>query len=89
MTFRLGLNKKQQILCAKWLKEGVNPESIAKKFKTTEEVVLRFTQEKLDTVKEKQKVRLEQQKKYEAEQKAKAAVLTQALASNVDGPDFV
>lgn len=80
MPFKVGLNRQEQIQCAKALAEGVDPKAIAKKFRTSEEVVKRFTQEKLDAAKARAKAREDEIKETKEANAGKAAVLREALA---------
>jgi len=75
MARKNGLNRKEQILCAKWLTEKVPVEDIAKKLKTSETIVKRFTQDKLDAAAKRAKARLTDQSKQAEETRKKAALL--------------
>ena len=87
MARKMGLNVKEQILCAKWLKEGVDPKQIAKKFKTTAAIVKRFTQEKLDAFKEKSQGRAAELAEKQIEDGKKADVVKKVL-DNMQDDDF-
>ena len=87
MPHKVGLNKKEQIQCAKWLEEGIDPKLVAKKFKTSVEVVGRFTQEKLDEAKDKADKRAGKMNKVVQQQRKKAKILTDAI--EVTKEDFI
>lgn len=90
MAHKVGLNRKEQIMCAKWLTEGIPAKDVAKKLRTSVDVVKRFTQEKLDAAAEKAKGRLTRQNKVSAAQKKKAAILKEAIdLTKDDKEDFV
>ena len=88
MSFKVGLNRKEQIQCAKWLSEGVPAEAVAKKFHTSADVVKRFTQEKLDEARAKAQKRTEGAVKAATARKQKASVLKAALTLP-DDDEFV
>lgn len=85
MSFKVGLNRKEQIQCAKWLSEGVPAEAVAKKFHTSVDVVKRFTQEKLDEAAAKAKKRTDGAVRAAAVRKQKASVLKEALTLPEEG----
>ena len=87
MPHKVGLNKKEQIQCAKWLTEGIEPQLIAKKFKTSAEVVLRFTQEKMDAAADKANKRAKKMNLVTQNQRKKAEILSEAI--EVTKEDFV
>lgn len=88
MACKVGLNRQEQLLNAKWIKEGVSPEDLAKKFHTSVEVVLRFTQEKLDAAANKAKERTVKSAKAAKAQSKKAAILSEVLKTpDEDGDD--
>ena len=89
MARKNGLNRKEQVLCAKWLKEGISAQDIAKKFSTSAEIVNKFTQGKLDAAAAKAKDRMETQNKATAQMKKKAAVLNETLEQAKKDADFV
>ena len=80
MARKNGLNRKEQLQAAKWMEEGIAPKAIAKKFRTTETIVKRFTQEKLDAA---DKAALKRKNAYAKQRQvnqAKAEVLNSALS---------
>lgn len=79
MARKNGLNRKEQILAAKWMTEGIDPSQIAKKFHTTAEVIKRFTQEKMDAAEKRAQDRLKAQNKATTARREKAKVLTEAI----------
>ncbi len=79
MAHKVGLNRKDQILCAKWLTEGIDPKLVAKKLKTSESVVMKFTQEKLDAADEKARARAKKLNMVMQKQRQKAAILSDAI----------
>lgn len=87
MARKVGLNRKEQIQCAKWLTEGVPARDIAKKFKTSPEVVAKFTQKALDEAHKRAADRAAQQGKIAQKQATKAAILKKAIELNEEG-DF-
>lgn len=87
MTLKMGLNRKEQIQAAKWMKEGVPADAIAKKFSTTTAIVKQFTQENLDKATAKAKARLSALTKAEQARRQKAAVLKEAIELK-DETDF-
>lgn len=88
MAHKNGLNRKEQIQCAKWLKEGIPAADLAKKFHTSVSVVKKFTQEKLDEAAKKARDRASKQGKISQNQKAKAAVLTEAIKISKSDSEF-
>lgn len=82
MARKNGLNRKEQLLCAKALTDGIKPDLVAKKFKTSVAVVKRFTQANLDAADKKAKDRLTAQKKVAEEQRATAGVIKQVIAKD-------
>lgn len=84
MARKNGLNRKEQIQCAKALTEGVPAKMVAKKFGTSVEIVNRFTQKKLDEVKKKASDRETAQKKASKARRAKAQVLSEAIEIGKD-----
>lgn len=88
MARKNGLNRKDQILCAKWLTEGVAAQDIAKKLKTSVAIVKLFTQEALDTATAKAKARLIAQGKASKKHKETAEVLKKVLAKTEDDGNF-
>jgi len=79
MARKIGLNRKEQLQAAKWMKEGISAKDIAKKFHTSAEVVKRFTQEKLDEADERARKRAEGQNRVLANKRRKAEVLKEAI----------
>lgn len=88
MAHKNGLNRKDQIMCAKWLTEGIPESDIAKQMHTSVAVIKRFTQEKLDAATEKAQKRTTLQNKVSANQRKKAAILKDAI-DLTRGEDFV
>ena len=88
MARKNGLNQKEQILCAKWLGEKVDPEAIAKKFGVTVAIVNKFTPEKLKAADAAAKKRQQAYIKKQQENRDKAEVLTAALSSQKADSDF-
>lgn len=86
MARKNGLNRKEQLLCAKWLEEGVEAKDIAKKFSTSVGIVRKFTQKALDKAEAAAKDRMEKQNKATQKKKATAAVLKETLEQT--GGDF-
>jgi len=90
MPHKTGLNRKEQIQCALWLTEGIDPKLIAKKFRTSVDVVKRFTQEKLDEAADKANARAKKMNLITQKRREKAAVVNEALDQGKDADaDFV
>jgi len=79
MARKNGLNRKEQIVCAKRLTAGVPAKAVAKELKTSVEVVKKFTQAKLDEAAKKAAARQTAAGKVSAAQKEKAAIVKEAL----------
>ena len=79
MTIKAGLNRKEQVQCAKWLDEGIPAQDIAKKFSTTVDIVRKFTQKALDAAADKAKARTVSQAKTAESNRKQAAVLKEAI----------
>ena len=84
MARKNGLNRKEQIQCAKWLTEGISATKVAKKLHTSAAVVKKFTQAGLDKAAANAKDRAEAQGKVAQKQKKQAAVLKKVLDTDVD-----
>ena len=84
MARKNGLNRKEQIMCAKYLDEGVPAKDIAKKFKTSPAIVEKFTQKALDEAKKKAAARSSLQGKVSTKQKEKIAIVKEALKPDAD-----
>lgn len=79
MARKNGLNRKEQLLAAKWMTEGAEPAAVAKRLHTTIAVVKRFTQEKLDAADKAASERAAQQNKVMANKRKKAEILKEAI----------
>jgi IS30 family transposase len=88
MAHKVGLNKKEQVQCAVWLAEEVNPKLIAKKLHVDVSTVMKFTQRDLNAAKAKSKAREDAYKKQKKANEEKAQVLKAALAPNTGTGDF-
>lgn len=88
MARKNGLNRKEQILCAKWIGEGVSKDAIAKKLGVTVAIVNKFTPEKLKAADDAAKERQQMYVKRQQENRDKAAVLTAALTDQGADLDF-
>jgi transposase len=84
MARKNGLNRKEQLQCAKALTDGVPAKNIAKKFGTSVEVVKKFTQKALDEAAEKAAKRTSLQGKAAQNMKTKAAIVKEALKPEAD-----
>lgn len=80
MARKEGLNRKEQIQVKKWLEnEEATPKQIAKKLRTTPEVILRFTPEKQAKAAEAVKEAEEAAKAADAARVEKAKTINAAL----------
>lgn len=79
MARKNGLNRKEQLLCAKWLTEGIKADLVAKKLGTEVHIVNKFTQEKLDEADDKARKRAADQNRVAQGRRAKAQILTEAI----------
>lgn len=79
MARKNGLNRKEQIMCAKWQDEGIAVKDIAKKLKTSTAVVKKFTQKALDKADAAAKARMSNQNKATQKVRKTAAVLKETL----------
>lgn len=77
-----GLNRKDQILCAKWIKEDIPLKKIAKQLGTTVEVIKRFTPEKQEAAQERTKKRNQEAAAKEKSTKEKAKIVNKVLADD-------
>lgn len=84
MAMKVGLNRQEQLRCAKWLEEGIEPSLVAKKLKTSVEVVKRFTQKKLDAAAKKADARAKKMNLVAQNNQKKAAIVKAALAPSGD-----
>lgn len=89
MARKVGLNRKEQIQCAKWLSEGVEPKMIAKEFRTSVGVVSKFTQEALDAAADAAAKRAGKQNLIIQKQRKTAAVLKEVIDKDKDAKDFI
>ena len=83
---KMGLNRKEQVLAAKWQAEGVKPEAIAKKFGTSADIVKKFTQKALDEAAAKASDRAAKAAKAAKVRQQKAAIVKEVLTP--DEGDF-
>lgn len=79
MGLKMGLNKMEQKKVPGWLADKIPVEDIAKRLKTTPEIVLRFTAEKQEAVKKDQVVREKKQLREKEALVEKGKIVANAL----------
>lgn len=88
MARKNGLNRKEQLQCAKGLAEKIPAEDIAKKFGTSVSIVRRFTQKALDEASKKADERTTKQGKVVKQRRSTAAILKEVIDSDKEDSDF-
>ena len=82
MAIKPGLNRQEQVLVRKGFNEKVPVEVMAAKFKTTSEVIKRFTPEKQDAAKKRIAKANEAAKQEDRDNQEKGKILKAALGTD-------